>query len=42
VTEAAARRAGFEVAAVAVPSTAAGLIDALRGWLAARGRRLRG
>lgn len=40
VTEAAARAAGFEVTAVAVPSTAAGLLDALREWLAARGRPL--
>jgi len=40
VTEAAARAAGFEVVAVAVPSTAAGLLSALRAWLAARGRPL--
>jgi uroporphyrinogen III methyltransferase/synthase len=36
VTEAAARRAGIEVAVVAAPSTAAGLLHVLRGWLAGR------
>lgn len=34
VTEQAAREAGFEVAAVAAPSTAEGLLSAVREWLA--------
>jgi uroporphyrinogen-III synthase len=33
VTEQAAREAGFEVAAVAAPSTASGLVSAVREWL---------
>jgi uroporphyrinogen-III synthase len=34
LTEQAARAAGFEVAAVATPSTASGLVSAVREWLA--------